>query len=42
MFGFKKAGQVIRDGQKDIDEGRKRRPKDEVAAKRQQKNGGRK
>jgi hypothetical protein len=37
---FSKANKVISDGQKDIDRGRKNRPKDEVAQKRQQKNSG--
>lgn len=41
IFGsFSKASKVIADGKKDIDRGRKNRPKDEVAQKRQQKNGG--
>ena len=34
MFGFKKAGQVIKDAQKDV----AKKPKDEVAARRGQKN----
>lgn len=41
IFGsFSKADKVVADGQKDIDRGRHNRPKDEVANKRQQKNGG--
>ena len=39
---FSKASKVITDGQKDIDRGRRNPPKDEVAQKRQQKNGGKK
>lgn len=41
IFGsFSKANKVINDAKKDIDRGRKNRPKDEVAQKRQQKNSG--
>lgn len=41
IFGsFKQANKVINDAKKDIDRGRRNRPKDEVAQKRQQKNGG--
>lgn len=37
---FSKASKVIADGKKDIDRGRKNRPKDEVANKRNQKQQG--
>lgn len=41
IFGsFSKANKVINDAKKDINRGRKNRPKDEVAQKRQQKNSG--
>lgn len=41
IFGsFSKANKVIADAKKEVDRGRRNRPKDEVAAKRQQKNGG--
>lgn len=41
IFGsFSKANQVIEDSEKDIARGRNNRPKDEVSAKRQQKNQG--
>jgi hypothetical protein len=41
IFGsFSKANKVIADAKKDIDLGRKNRPKDELQAKRQNKNGG--
>lgn len=41
IFGsFKAASKTINDARADIDKGRKSRPKDEVAAKRQQKNAG--
>lgn len=38
MRGFGNARKVLRDAQKDIDNGRKERPKDEVADKRAKKN----
>jgi len=41
IFGsFSKASKVINDGKKDIERGRKSRPRDEVKDKRQQKNQG--
>ena len=39
MFGFKKAGQVVKDAQKEIDRNRKN---DELAKRRGQKNQGKK
>ncbi len=43
LFGsFSKANKVINDAKRDIDKGRKQRPKDEVGQKRQQKQGGKK
>lgn len=41
IFGsFSKANKVIADAKKEVDRGRRNRPKDEVAQKRQQKNSG--
>ncbi|HWD83304.1 MAG TPA: hypothetical protein VG497_30600 [Kribbella sp.] len=41
IFGsFSKASKVVADAKKDIDRGRKNRPKDEVADRRQQKQQG--
>jgi hypothetical protein len=41
IFGsFSKANKVIADSKKEVDRGRRNRPKDEVAQKRQQKSGG--
>ena len=43
IFGsFSKANKVVDDAKKEIDRGRRNRPKDEVGQKRQQKNGGKK
>ena len=39
MFGFKKAGQVVKDSQKEIDRNRKN---DELAKQRAKKNGSKK
>jgi hypothetical protein len=43
IFGsFKQAGKVINDAKRDVEKGRKQRPRDEVADRRQQRNGGKK
>ena len=40
IFGsFSKASKVVADARKEVDRGRRNRPKDEVAQKRQQKQG---